>query len=132
MDDTKPSIPAAKPWHDGLPEELVGHATNRGLLNLDPVEVSRKLIADHRNAQQEISRVTGIPHDQLAYIPKDSNDPKWNELFERLSAPKEATGYDFAPVKFKDGTAAPEDFITVVRDIAAKNLLTVAQAQAVA
>jgi hypothetical protein len=115
-------------WYDALEPEERQHVTSKGFDKFVGDDIPKMLYQSYRNVEKMI----GIPQEQLAYIPKDASDPKWGELYERLGAPKEAAGYDFAGAKFKDGAPAPEDFVAAVRDIAVKNHLTVAQAQAVA
>jgi hypothetical protein len=98
------------PWYEGLAPELVGHAQNRGLDKKPAVEAARQLLSDHRETQQKL----GIPADQVIRMPAaPQTDAAWDPVWERLGAPKDASGYTF------DGIQAAPELIEDVRAAAA-------------
>lgn len=67
------------------------------------------------------------PHlDDMVRLPKDTSDPAWATVYERLGVPKDAAGYDLSAVK-----GSPE-FIEHVRAVAVAHKMTPAQATAFA
>lgn len=117
-----------KAWFDGLEPELIGHVQNRGLDKKSADEAARQLVKDHREAQHKL----GIPPDQVLRLPKEPGDSAWKEIYERLGAPKDASGYTFEGVKFKDGTPAPAELIDMLRAAAVELHLPVLAATEIA
>lgn len=93
---------AAAPWYEGkATPEMIGFWENRSLHDKDPVTVAIEATKAAQHAQQFV----GTPPDQLLRLPKDASDEAgWSAVWQRLGAPADATGYDFAGVKKADGT----------------------------
>ena len=108
--------PNPAPWYTGADAELVGHITNKGW-NTKPVnDVALEAIKAHREAEKFI----GAPASQLVRLPTDPNDEAgWNGVYQKLGAPADKTGYDFAEVKNAKGEPVTGKVIDSVREIAA-------------
>lgn len=92
---------AAKPWHDGVADDVKGFWQNKGLPLDNPKEFGTKLTELYRSAEKFI----GVPPDQVVKIPKADAAPEdIRAYYERLGAPKEAKDYDLSAVK--DATIA--------------------------
>jgi hypothetical protein len=104
----------------GIDSELIGHMQNKGWHNLGPAEAATAAARAHREAE----RTMGMRHDHdVLMVPKDPTKGDMTPVWERLGKPKAATDYDFADVRFKDGTALDDAFVTFMRDRAfASNL----------
>lgn len=112
-----PEAPAAgAPWHAGLEGEILGHVQNKGWDKLDAPAAVAAMAQAHREAERRL----GVPADQLVRLPTKPDDEGWNAVWERLGAPKEASAYDLAPVKFKDGGELEDGFVSLMRDTAHK------------
>lgn len=115
MNDTAP--PPAAQWYDGIDVaaagfantgEFKGYLENRGW-DKDSKAAIVGAIKAHREAEKHI----GIPVNQIIRLPKDASDQAgWNDLRAKLGVPADEKGYDFAGVKFKDGTDIDEGFRT--------------------
>lgn len=93
----------AKPWHDGVADDVKGFWQNKGLPLDNPKEFSTKLTELYRSAEKFI----GVPPDQVVKIPKADAPPEDIRAYhERLGAPKEAKDYDLSAVK--DATIAEQ------------------------
>ena len=108
----------ASPWHAGVAgfdAEIIGHAQNKGWLPADIKDLPAsfaKAVQAHREAQKFI----GVPPDKLIRIPEASaGAAEWDAVFQRLGAPKEAKEYDFAGIKYKDGTEPEAGFLDKMR-----------------
>jgi hypothetical protein len=87
---------AAKPWHDGIDAEFVGHAQNKGWKLDDPKEAFVAAVKQAREAEKHF----GVPVDRLVKMPAaDAKPEDLRAFYERLGAPKEAKDYDFTAVK---------------------------------
>lgn len=120
--------PGGVNWYSTYDEPLKAHIINKGWDKVDQPTAIKNAIQSHH----ELEKMRGLPDDQIAVIPKTPDDPRWGVLRDRLGVPKDAAGYDFASVKQADGSAPPETFVNTVREIAAANHLTAAQATAMA
>lgn len=118
----------ATPWFSTLSEEDRGYLANRGLDKKTAVEAAAETIKAHREAERKL----GLPADQVVRFPKDAADPGWNDVYQRLGAPKDKTGYTLDDVKFKDGAPASNEYKEWVRGIADELHLPVAAAQTIA
>lgn len=87
----------AKPWFDGLPDEVKGYVTNRGLDKLDPTQA----FLNAQKAHMEATKLLGMPAEDIIRVPKPEDSAAWQGVFERLGRPKDVSGYDFAPLKDK-------------------------------
>jgi hypothetical protein len=115
---TSTTTTTTAPWYQGVAgvdEATVGHWTAKGWANKSAAEVA----VEATKAWKEAERFVGAPADSLVRLPKDAKDePGWNAVWQRLGKPKEAKEYDFAGVKFSDGTALEETFLNTMREAA--------------
>lgn len=58
-------------------------------------------------------------------LPAEASDPAWANVYQRLGAPKDATGYSFDGVTFGDGTVPEAPVLDFVRQTAAKYHMSV-------
>jgi hypothetical protein len=87
---------AAKPWHDGVPDDVKGFWQNKGLSLDNPKDFGLKLTDLYKGAEKFI----GVPADQVVKLPKADAPPEdLRAFYERLGAPKEAKDYDLSAVK---------------------------------
>lgn len=111
---------APAPWYqgvEGVDAELTGHIQTKGWDKLTPQAAAAQAAKAHRESE----RLVGAPADQVVRLPKDPNDVAgWKTVWERLGAPKDATGYDFSTVKTVDGKAPEAAVLDFVRDQATK------------
>lgn len=117
-------------WLEGLqvPDETKGFVTSQGWDKLDPAQAALAAVTIAREAQTRL----GGPLDEMLRVPKDTSDAAWNTVYERMGVPKDATAYDLSSVKRLDGSAPPPEWVENVRQIAAANKMTNAQAVAFA
>lgn len=111
---------AAKPWYDGKADaELVGHMQNNGW-DKDPVEAAIAAAKSHREAQKKL----GIPPDQILRMPKaDTPEADLKAFWGKLGAPADPKEYDFAGIKYADGTDIEPEFADALRATFAKRLV---------
>lgn len=103
---------AAKPWYDGMDAELLGHFDNKGWKKDDP----KALLTEVGKAWKGLERHFGTSADQLLKLPKDASDEAgWSAVRQRLGMPAEAKDYDFAGIKFADGTELEQSFADTMR-----------------
>lgn len=97
-----PGTPPPAPWYQGVVDaDVLGGWQNKGYDLSDPIKVA----VEAGKAARELERMVGVPRDQLLRLPTNANDPAaWRPVYERLGAPKEAKDYDFASVKYNDGS----------------------------
>lgn len=87
---------AAKPWHDGVDTELIGHAQNKGWKLDDPKES----FSAAAKVARDLERHFGVPADRIVKIPAaDAKSEDIRAYYERIGAPKEANEYDLSAVK---------------------------------
>lgn len=117
------------PWTDGLDETILGHAKLNGFDPAgNPEEIARAAVQKHF----ETSKLVTNPGEYLR-LPKDANDADaLNAIYSALGAAKDPKEYDFAEVKFKDGSALDDKFTEVLRGVAAKLRLSPAAAKEMA
>lgn len=90
-----------KPWYDGIDAETIGHWDNKGWKKDDP----KALVSEVTKAWKGLEKHFGAPADQILRLPKDQTDEAgWAAVRQRLGAPKEAKEYDFAGIKFGNGS----------------------------
>lgn len=110
-----PAPPGGAPtWYADLDEEGRGYVANKGWDKLDPVAAAKNTVAAYRQLEKHM----GMPADQIAVVPKDPSDPRWADLYQRLGAPKDATGYVFDDVKSTKGATPEQDVIDFARAVA--------------
>lgn len=84
-----------KPWFEPLDAEVKGYVQTRGLDKKTAAEAFVEAFKAHREAEKFI----GAPANEMVRLPKDSNAPEWQGVYERLGKPKEAKDYDFSAIK---------------------------------
>ena len=99
------------PWHQGIDAEIIGHAQNKGWKLDDAKTAFATAAAEHRKLQSHF----GVPADRLLKLPEKNDAPEWGDVYARLGVPKDAKEYDFAGVKFKDGTDLEAGFVDKMR-----------------
>jgi hypothetical protein len=110
----------AKPWHDGVEAEILGHWQNKGWKVDDPKEVALAATRQAREAEKHF----GVPADQLLKMPKADAKPEEIKAFwNRLGAPAEAKDYDFTNVKGADGQPIAAPLAEAIRAAAAEAYL---------
>lgn len=103
---------AAKPWHEGVEAEILGHWQNKGWKIDDPKEIALAATKQAREAERHF----GVPTDRLLKLPATDARPEDVAAFwQRLGAPKEATEYDFAGVKHANGNEVDTGFVDKMR-----------------
>jgi len=118
---------AAAPWYDTLQPDERGFIVNKGWDKLEPAAATQASIRAYR----EVEKLRGIPADEIARIPKDPNDESgWTALHQRLGMPATKDGYDFAALKFSDGTELDPAFVDTMRQAAFSARLGATAAQA--
>ena len=104
------------PWFDGADQETVGYLQNRGWDKVDAKAAAFNAIKAHREAEKLI----GAPSDQVLRLPKEGDTNAWKQVWQRLGAPADAKEYDFASIKYSDGSELDEPFVETARAIAAQ------------
>ena len=105
----------AAPWY-GTPEpEVLGYLQARGLDKMEPKDAALAAVNFHREAEKLI----GAPAEQLIRLPKDAADVDgWNKVHAKLGVPADAKEYDFATLKYTDGSTMKETEIEELRTLA--------------
>lgn len=100
------------PWHKGVDPAILGHWQNKSYNLTDP-----KVIAiEATKAAIEAQKFVGVPPEQLIRLPKDAADEAgWKGVYSRLGVPGEGKDYDFAGIKFTDGTELDAAFGDMMR-----------------
>lgn len=99
------------PWYDAFDADTKGYIQNKGLDKKTAPEAFLEAAKFHREAEKFV----GAPANELVRLPKDPNAPEWKNIYERLGAPKDASGYDFSTVKNADGTPLDAEFTEYMR-----------------
>jgi hypothetical protein len=124
---TPPTTPTA-PWYEGKADaETIGYLQNKGWAD-DPVKAAIEASKAHRAAERHL----GAPADQLIRLPKDGNDPAWNNVWNRLGKPIDPKLYDFSDIKLADGSAIDDAFADTLRKAAFENHIPKDAAKALA
>jgi hypothetical protein len=115
---TPTPIPAP-PWYEGKADaDILGHWDNKGWKRDDPATIA----IEATKAAREAQRFVGAPTDRLIRLPEKADDEAgWNSVWQRLGVPKDAKEYDFAAVKFTDGTELDAAFTDMIRNTAITN-----------
>jgi hypothetical protein len=122
-----PTTPTA-PWYEGKADaETIGYLQNKGWAD-DPVKAAIEASKAHRAAERHL----GAPADQLIRLPKDGNDPAWNNVWNRLGKPIDPKLYDFSDIKLSDGSAIDDAFADTLRKAAFENHIPKDAAKALA
>lgn len=103
---TAAAAAAAKPWHDGIDAEFIGHAQNKGWKLDDPKEA----FAAAAKVARDLEKHFGAPADRIVKMPAaDAKPEDFRAYYQRLGAPADAKEYDFATIKDAAGQplAAP-------------------------
>ena len=116
-------------WFAGADAETIGHLQTHGWHDKPAAEVALAAVKAHREAAKFI----GVPPEQLVRLPANQADQTaMASVWERLGAPKDASGYDLSSVKFTDGTELDPAFATFFKELAASYHLPKDTATAVA
>jgi hypothetical protein len=119
----------AAAWHAGLSGDDLAHAQTRQWVGMTAEQAAVEAIKAHRNAEQ----VIGIPREQILRKPKDAGDTEnWAKINEVRGVPKDPKEYDFAGLKFADGTEADPAFVEAIRTSAAKYSMSTTDAKGLA
>lgn len=112
---------AAKPWHDGVEADILGHWQNKGWKLDSAKDVAIAATKQTREAEKHF----GVPVDRLLKLPDATAKPEdWLPVYQRLGAPKEAKEYDFSTVKNAAGTVIAEPLAEALRAAAFTKGLT--------
>jgi hypothetical protein len=110
MPETTVTTPPA--WHNGIDAGVTAAWTNKGYDLSDPVKTATAMWEQYKNLESHM----GVPADRLLRLPKDAADEAgWKSVRTRLGVPNEAKDYDFAGVKFADGTDLEQGFTDTMR-----------------
>ena len=108
---------AATPWHSTITDaDTLAYLGTKGW---DKMTGNAAAVAASQ-AHRELERYTGVPQERLITLPKDAVDPKWDDVYQKLGAPKDAKDYDFSAVKFTDGSELDPKAVDFFRATAAK------------
>jgi hypothetical protein len=101
-----------QPWHQGVDAAILGHWQNKNYDLSDPGKVAIEATKAAIAAQAHI----GVPPDRLLKLPEKPDDAAgWNGIYTRLGKPAEAKDYDFAGIKFSDGSEPETGFLDTMR-----------------
>lgn len=104
--------PPAKPWFDGIDAETIGHWDNKGFKKDDP----KALVTELTKAWKGLEKHFGVPADRIIKLPEKADDEAgWKAVRERLGAPADGKDYDFAGLKYADGSEVEQGFTDVLR-----------------
>lgn len=108
----------ASDWTTGLNDDLKNYVTTKGFKGIDTV------IDSYRNFE----KLQGMPQDRILKLPEKSDDPNWNNVYDRLGKPKEAKDYQVeVPKEYGD-----PDFAEWSKKLFHENNLTRAQGESIA
>lgn len=118
------------PWHQDpeFGEELRNYAIGRKWDQLEAGAAAREATKAHREA----SALLRVPQERILRLPETEADPGWAEVYQRLGAPKDPSGYNFEGLKLGDGTPAPVEITEAMRAVAVKHHLTATAASEIA
>jgi hypothetical protein len=133
MPDPAPaSDPAPAPaWHEaaGLDADTVGWLTT----NNAHTDANAALKFASGEARRYQTQFGGVPSSRLVTIPENLAEAgALRPIYERLGAPKEATGYDFSNLKFSDGSDVDATFTDWIRGQAFEHGLSASAANQIA
>lgn len=98
-------------WYEGkVDATTIGLWQNKGWNLADPAALASQITQSYTEAE----RFVGAPAAELVRL-KPGDEVAQKALWARLGVPGEATGYDFAEVKFADGTAVEAGFTEAMR-----------------
>lgn len=120
------------PWYAPLDDVLRGHVAAKGWDKLDAAGAALEIAKAHRFAQTELTRLHGIPQDQVARIPPPEDAAGWADLHKRLGKPEKPDDYKVEGLKFGDGKEPDPQFVGAVKQIAFDLDLPAAKAGALA
>jgi hypothetical protein len=111
-DGATPPPAGGQPWHQGVDAGVITAWQNKGYDLADPKAMATKMWEQYAHLESHL----GVPADRLLRLPKDVADAAgWDAIHQRLGAPKDAAGYDFAGIKFGDGTELEAGFTDTMR-----------------
>lgn len=101
----------------GVDAETIGLWQNKGLDVNDPAKIAVGVTKMYRAAEGLIG--ARADHDLLP-VPKAPDKGDWNAVWTKLGKPAKAEEYDLSGVKFADGSALDDKFVSAVREAAFK------------
>ena len=113
-DITTVSTPGSPiPWHHAVEPDVKAYWQSKGYDISDPAKIAVAASKGHLEA----TKFLGVPANQLLRLPADVNDEVgWANVWARLGAPADKSGYDFSTVKFSDGTDLDSGFADFMRE----------------
>jgi len=90
---------------------MVAHWGNKGWDAADPATVAVAATKAHMEAEKHI----GAPANEMLRIPKPEDSAGRAAFWQKLGAPTDAAGYDFAGITKPDGTALDPNLVTDMR-----------------
>lgn len=115
---TPPVTTPGANWYDGKASaEDIGLWQNKQWDHTNPASVALAATKAYQDAQKFI----GVPPDEIVRFPKNPVAPEWQNVWDRLGVPKDATGYDLTAVKFADGTPLDPKADAMLRAAALKS-----------
>lgn len=111
MTESNPAPPPPA-WHNGVDAGVMAAWQNKGYDLADPLKTATQMWTQYVNLEGHL----GVPADRLVRLPKDAADAAGiAQMRDKLGVPKEAAGYDFAGIKFGDGTDLETGFVDAMR-----------------
>jgi len=101
-------------WYATLDAETQGVLQTKGWDKLTPDQAVAQAVAAHREAEKFL----GAPKDQLVRRPDPADPASVAAFWQQFGKPSSKDQYDFSGVKFTDGTALDDGFVTFMRDTA--------------
>lgn len=115
---TNPQTPA---WLTGAEPELIGHVQNRKWDTLTSDQAALEGVRAHFNSE----KMLGVPAERVIKLPANADDKEgWAAAYSKLGAETDPKNYDFAGLKFKDGTEVPKQLEDTLRALAFANHLS--------
>lgn len=105
---------ANKSWYDSFDADTKGYLQNKGLDKKTPAEAFLEASKFHREAEKFV----GAPANEMLRLPKEANDPKWEDVHKRLGKPADKKEYDFSTVKRAGDKALDEALSDTIRSAA--------------
>lgn len=99
-------------WTAGLDAEVIGVIQTKGWDKLTPAQAAAQAVQSYREAEKFL----GAPRDQLLRKPDAADAAAVRAFWQNFGTPADKTGYDFAAVKFTDGSELDPGFVDFMRD----------------
>lgn len=105
---------------DEFPDDLRAAATAKGWDRLNDTQAAATIFKSYVNLEK-----TRPDPARTITLPSEANDPAWENVYQRLGAPKDAAGYNFDGITFKDGSVPEASVLDFVRQQAARSHMSV-------